>query len=125
MVSNTDIGRRGEFLAAYILETYGVEVHHVDRAGADLWCRVGDGIVTVQVKSCRQAKPTRKSSSVPYYGFLTYSKNSDWHCFAAMDRELVLMRATSEISGRTLRISPSEFNEANQRRTIEEMIKSC
>jgi hypothetical protein len=40
--NNTDKGRQGEFLAAYILETYGVEVHHVDRSGSDLWCRVND-----------------------------------------------------------------------------------
>ena len=32
MSKATDIGRQGEFLAAYILETHGVEVHHVDRA---------------------------------------------------------------------------------------------
>jgi hypothetical protein len=50
--SRTDIGRAGEFLAAYILETHGVEVHHVDRAGADLWCKVRGSIVTVQVKAC-------------------------------------------------------------------------
>ena len=97
----------------------------MDRAGADLWCRIGPKIVTVQVKSSRQAKPPRKSSSVPYYSFLTLNNDSDWHCFAAMDRELILMRATPRVTGRTLRISPSEFNEANQRRTIEEIIKSC
>jgi uncharacterized protein (UPF0335 family) len=49
--ANTDVGRAGEFLAAYILETHGIEVHHVDRAGADLWCKVQGSIVTVQVKS--------------------------------------------------------------------------
>jgi hypothetical protein len=32
--SASAIGRAGEFLASYILETFGVEVHHVSRDGA-------------------------------------------------------------------------------------------
>jgi len=38
--SASAIGRAGEFLASYILETFGVEVHHVSRDGADLWCKM-------------------------------------------------------------------------------------
>ena len=109
-------------MAAYVLETHGVEVHHVDRAGADLWCKVQGAIITVQVKTCQTPKPTRKSSSVRYYSYLTQTKDVDWYCFVALDRELLIMRPVSVIMGRTLRISPLEFNEANQRRTIEEMI---
>jgi hypothetical protein len=120
--SNTDIGRAGEFLAAYILETHGVEVHHVDRAGADLWCKVRGSIVTVQVKTCRRARPTRKTSSVPYYSYFTQTRDADWYCLVALDRELLLMRPSSDILGPTLRLSPAEFNEANQRRSIEEML---
>ena len=119
---NTDIGRAGEFLAAYILETHGIEVHHVDRAGADLWCKVQGSIVTVQVKTCQRAKPTRHSSSIPYYTFFTKTREAEWYCFVALDRELLLMRPASAIVVQTLRIAPSEFNEANQRRTIEDMI---
>lgn len=123
--SKTDVGRAGEFLAAYILETYGVEVHHVDRAGADLWCKVRGSIVTVQVKACRRAKPSRSSSSIPYYTFFTKTRDADWYCFVAMDRQLVLMRPVPEIVSTTVRLAPTEFNEANQRRTIEEMLQSC
>jgi hypothetical protein len=119
---STDIGRAGEFLAAYILETHGVEVHHVDRAGADLWCKVRGSIITVQVKTCQQPKPTRKSSSARYYSYLARTKDVDWYCFVALDRELLLMRPVSAILSKTLRLTPSEFNEANQRRTIEDMI---
>ena len=122
---NTDIGRAGEFLAAYILETHGIEVHHVDRAGADLWCKVQGSIITVQVKTCQRPRPTKKTSSVPYYTYLAQTKDVDWYCFVALDRELLIMRPLSAIANRTLRISPSEFNEANQRRTIEEMLNSC
>jgi hypothetical protein len=119
--ANTDIGRAGEFLAAYILETHGVEVHHVDRAGADLWCKVRDSILTVQVKSC-QAPAQNNERSFLYYNYRTQPSDADWYCFVALDRELLIMRPSASIVASTTRIAPSEFNEANQRRTIEEMI---
>lgn len=125
MVSATDMGRRGEFLAAYILETYGIEVHHVDRAGADLWCKVRGSIVTVQIKACSRPAPSSRQTKSAYYKFHTPNADSNWFGFAAMDRELLLMRPVSAVTSHTTRISPSEFNEANQRRTIEEMIESC
>jgi len=119
--NKTDIGRAGEFLAAYILETHGVEVHHVDRAGADLWCKVQGSIVTVQVKAC--TAPTQSNArSTQYYTYKTQSSDADWYCFVALDRELLIMRPSGGIVASTMRIAPSEFNEANQRRTIEEMI---
>ena len=113
----------GEFLASYILETYGVEVHHVDRAGADLWCRANNAIVTVQVKSARQPARSNDHTQSTYYSYLTKNPNADWHCFVALDRQLLLMRKTAEITTTTVRIAPSEFNEANQRRTVEQMLK--
>ena len=122
--SRTDIGRAGEFLAAYILETHGVEVHHVDRAGADLWCKVQGSIVTVQVKACT-ATAQSNVRSTQYYSYRTQNSDADWHCFVALDRELLLMRPSANIVAKTTRIAPSEFNEANQRRTIEEMMNSC
>jgi hypothetical protein len=122
--SRTDIGRAGEFLAAYILETHGVEVHHVDRAGADLWCKVQGSIVTVQVKAC--TAPTQSNvRSTQYYSYKTQNSDADWHCFVSLDRELLLMRPAVMVVAKTTRIAPSEFNEANQRRTIEEMMNSC
>ena len=113
----------GEFLASYILETYGVEVHHVDRAGADLWCRANNAIVTVQVKSARQPARSNDHTQSVYYSYLTKNPNADWYCFVALDRQLLLMRKTAEITTSTVRIAPSEFNEANQRRTVEQMLK--
>jgi hypothetical protein len=119
--SRTDIGRAGEFLAAYILETHGVEVHHVDRAGADLWCKVRGSIVTVQVKASQAPVKSNKRSYV-YYTYRTQPSDANWFCFVALDRELLLMRPSESIVTTTTRIAPSEFNEANQRRTIEDMI---
>ena len=122
--NRTDIGRAGEFLAAYILETHGVEVHHVDRAGADLWCKVQGSIVTVQVKACTAPAQSNVRSTL-YYTYKTQNSDADWHCFVALDRELLLMRPSASVVAKTTRIAPSEFNEANQRRTIEEMMNSC
>ena len=122
---NRDLGRAGEFLAAYILETHGIEVHHVDRAGADLWCKVRGSIVTVQVKACAFARSTRNTSKVKYYSYMTHNTEADWFCFVAMDRQLIVMKPVSEITTKSFRLTPTEFNEANQRRTIEEMLNSC
>ena len=121
----TDIGRAGEFLAAYILETHGIEVHHVDRAGADLWCKVRGSIVTVQVKSASAPSASNKHTAVQYYTFRTQRPNADWYCFVALDRELLLMRRVGLLPASSTRFAPAEFNEANQRRTIEEMMNSC
>ena len=123
MSTNRDTGRMGEFLASYILETYGIEVHHVDRAGADLWCKTNTAIITVQVKSARQAARSNDHTQATYYNYTTKNPNADWYCFVALDRQLLLMRPTAEITTTTVRIAPSEFNEANQRRTVEELLK--
>ena len=45
-------GRIGECLVIYMLEKCGVECHHVDRSGIDLWCQSRNkDVFTVQVKS--------------------------------------------------------------------------
>ena len=110
-------------MAAYILETHGIEVHHVDRAGADLWCKVRGSILTVQVKAS-QAPVKSNKRSCTYYTYRTQPSDADWFCFVALDRELLLMRPSESIVAMTTRIAPSEFNEANQRRTIEDMINA-
>ena len=122
--NNTDIGRAGEFLAAYILETHGIEVHHVDRAGADLWCKVRGSITTVQVKTSQAAAQNTKRSFL-YYTYRTQPSDAKWYAFVALDRQLLVMRRMALVTASTTRLAPSEFNEANQRRTIEEMVNSC
>lgn len=115
----------GEFLAAYILETFGVEVHHVDRQGADLWCKVNGSIITVQVKSSAGPRKSRTTTNNEYYTFSTRAADVDWYCFVALDRRLLIMRPRSWVRVSTTRFHPSEFNDTNQRVSIEEMLKSC
>ena len=126
---STKIGRAGEFLAAYILETFGIEVHHVDRDGADLWFKVRDSLTTVQVKAASaplaHSKDSNGRKGSLRYGYFCKNAKVDWYCFIALDKQLLLMRRADQVVTQTVRIEPKEFNEANQRRTIEEFMDSC
>ena len=117
------VGRQGEFLAAFILEGSGVEVHHVDRQDADLWCRVGDRLVTVQVKTASRAV-AYASQSIRYH-FYTPPAHVDYYCFVCLDVRLLLLRAPRLIRANQTRLRPSEVTEENQRKTIDEFIDSC
>jgi len=122
---STKTGRAGEFLAAYILETFGVEVHHAARDGADLWCKVQGSLVTVQVKAASKPVNYKKRPGDHAYRFYCPPVDVGWYCFIALDKQLLLMRLPAEVLAQTIRIKPREFNEANQRRTIEEFLESC
>ena len=118
------VGRAGEFLAAFVLETYGVEVHHVDRAGADLWCKVRGSIIPMEVKAA--SKPRHQTgSSVFRYEFLTRSAGPEWYCFVALDLKLVLLYPRSSVQRHTTRIYPHLFTEEEQRRTVDTFLNSC
>jgi hypothetical protein len=59
------------------------------------------------------------------YTYHTPKIDVDWYCFVALDRQLLLMKKSGSFDTAKLRILPNEFNEANQRRTIEEFLESC
>lgn len=122
MSANTDTGRMGEFLASYILETHGVEVHHVDRAGADLWCRANSKLITMQVKAATVPTKSNSHTSVAYYNYTAKNRNADYFCFVALDLRLLLLRPSSTITGSTVRIAPEEFTDASQSQSIEAML---
>ena len=122
MSAKTDTGRMGEFLASYILETYGIEVHHVDRAGADLWCKANSKLFTVQVKAATVPIKSNDHTSVAYYNYATRNPNADYFCFVALDLRLLLMRPVSSITASTVRILPAEFTEENQQKTVGAML---
>lgn len=117
-------GRAGEYFAAYVLESYGVEAYRVDTQYSDLWCRVGDELRAVEVKTCTSPSKTGRSAQ-SYYCFNVKAKKHGWFCFVALDRELLLLYPVEQIGGMDfLRLTPSEFNAANQRRTIEQFLES-
>lgn len=126
MSSATDIGRAGEFFAAYVLERHGIECHHVDRAGSDLWCQVHGSITTVQVKTASCPKSPGARHRRVYYRFLCARPTAArWFVFVALDRELVLMQHSSVIQKKHLNLDPEEFTLEAQERTIEAFLKSC
>ena len=102
------IGRVGEFFVAYVLERHGVECHHVDRFGMDLWCRLpNEQLVTIEVKTCTNSH--RRGNRRPAYLFTTNSRTADWYAFVALDIERVLFVPMHEVTAMTLRIKPHNF----------------
>lgn len=126
--SNRDTGRIGEFFAAYVLEKHGVECHHVDREGSDLWCKVRDSIVTVEVKAATCARVGGSPDGpkrAPRYHFNTSGKDASWYCFVAVDLELLLMRPASEVMVKHMSMNQNRFTLEAQEQSIEEFLRSC
>lgn len=126
--SNRDTGRIGEFFAAYVLEKHGVECHHVDREGSDLWCKVRESILTVEVKAATRIRAGGGGPAVrvPRYNFNTSkSPDADWYCFVAVDVELLLMRPASAVTTKHTTIGPECFTPEAQAQSIEEFLNSC
>lgn len=97
----------------------------MDTQYSDLWCRVGDDVRAVEVKSCSHP------SAYSHNGRLTYrfnvkSKKHGWYCFVALDRQLVFFRAVEDITAsHSCTIRADEFTEENQRISIEKFLESC
>lgn len=116
------IGRRGEFLAAYILETYGITTTHVDLQYDDLWCRTHSGeLFRVQVKSTLKpiaytTDPEKKryqfwlGDSPPYHGI---------YVCVALDVELCLA-FRDDRAVKTFKMRDSCFTEQKQTDSIRE-----
>lgn len=118
----------GEFFAAYVLEKNGVECHHVDREGSDLWCKVQESIVTVEVKAATRIRaggggPAKRVSRYNYN--TSKEPDADWYCFVAVDKELLLMRPASAVTTKHTAINPSCFTLEKQEQSIEDFLRSC
>jgi len=114
--SATSKGRIGECLLTYLLEKCGVECHHVDRSGVDLWCQSRNkDVFTVQVKSANV------SSSRPKYSFnVATTKTADFYVFVALDLEQVIVKPVSEVTAKTtLRIAIGDFTEEESKRGLD------
>ena len=112
----------GEFFVAYVLERQGVECHHVDRFGMDLWCRLpNERLVTVEVKTSTGAR--RRGGHRPAYFFSTNSRNADWYAFVALDIERVLFVPMNEVTAVTLRFKPYDFIEERCVESVERFLE--
>jgi len=109
-------GRAGEFLAAYILESNGIECHRVDRRGDDLWCKLPNGrLVTVQVKAAANAKIPKvggpKGNRSSYYRYHTATLcSAEWYIFVALDLELIRLMPANEVNASSVNLPPHAFN---------------
>ena len=108
------VGRVGEFFAIYKLEKYGVECHHVDRSGIDLWCQSLDkSLFTVQVKSsniCHFNQHNKRPAFSGYAFNLRAQHIADFYIFIALDIERILVRPLADLEGKTqLRLTASDF----------------
>ena len=103
-----------------------METHRVDTQYSDLWCRVGEDVRAVEVKTCTKfstAPEYRKVS--PHYRFNVKSQKHGWYCLVALDIERLLFRSVDEVTAAaTLQIQASEFTMDNQRMTIERFLES-
>jgi hypothetical protein len=108
------VGRVGEFFTIYKLEKYGIECHHVDRSGIDLWCQsLDNSLFTLQVKSsniCHFNQDNKRTAFSGYAFNLRSEKIADFYLFVALDLERFLVKPVEELEGKTqLRLLPSDF----------------
>ena len=108
------VGRVGEFFAIYKLEKYGIECHHVDRSGIDLWCQsLDNSLFTVQVKSsniCHFNQHNKRPAFSGYAYNLRSDHVADFYVFVALDIERLVVKPVGELEGKTqLRLTASDF----------------
>tara|TARA_B100001287_G_scaffold66129_1_gene54016 strand:- start:2652 stop:3047 length:396 start_codon:yes stop_codon:yes gene_type:complete len=119
---NIYIGRAGEFLASYILESYGLRTTHVDLPHDDLWCDTPSGmLVRVQVKSCSKATQHGKQRRPLRYCYQFGPNRNTYdgvYLLVALDKKLCLAFKRDDTIGRTLKINPDRFTQEAQTETI-------
>ena len=108
------VGRVGEFFAIYKLEKYGIECHHVDRSGIDLWCQSLDqSLFTVQVKASNICHFNQTNNRPTFSGYsynLRAAHVADFYVFVALDIERMIVKPVTELEGKTqLRLTASDF----------------
>jgi hypothetical protein len=101
----------------YMLERAGIECHHVDRSGVDLWCQSNNNdMFTLQVKAANPSKITEDRSLTRYYYNLRTPKLADFYMFIALDIQKVIIMGANELGRRTgMNLNPNKFTgEAEQ-----------
>lgn len=118
-MDSNQAGRAGEFYIAYVLEKNGIECHHVDLQGTDLWCQLENGkMFTVQVKSA--TTPFRHKGRWIYSFCLTTAKKADFTIYLALDQERFVVETAEQVGKRkSKQITPKGFTTAKQAKGIE------
>lgn len=104
------VGRVGENLAAYYLESIGFECSIVDRRGADIWCRAPNKqLFGLEVKSA-YAQP----SNGGLYAFTFSKKEADQYMLTCLDTNIVRIfsreRLLERMKSNTMHFKAHEFD---------------
>ena len=115
----TTIGRAGEYLAAHILETAGIEAYRVD-GDFDLILNIDGALVRMEVKAS-----SKKTSGRNLYRFYIENRNADIYAFVALDIGLMRLRMTSELSASgEISYGPARFTPDNQAADIARLVET-
>jgi hypothetical protein len=126
-LSQTSVGRAGEFFASSILETYGIHTVHVEIPNDDLWCLSPSGeMLRVQVKATMSTHVDRPGSrsDLPIYRFRTGRHKKVYggiYIFVALDVRLcTAMRwdAQYERPPQSIRFAASQFTPEDESESI-------
>lgn len=114
------IGRAGEFLAAFLLETNGLRTTHVDIPGDDLWCAHPSGrVYRVQVKSSLSSRNFGGRHAPSYtYNIRSRETYSGVYVFVAIDKMLCIARRWDDTPPSTVRYQSDAFTPEVQIETI-------
>ena len=124
MGNNRQIGRAGEFLAAYILEQHDIRCTHVDIDRDDLWgVTPSKAFYRIQVKAASRPILHAKHHTIPKYSFVTKGLTGYGGIIilAALDLGLILCKLGSEIKSQSQKVKPELFTVEAQT----ESIKRC
>tara|TARA_B100000965_G_C19576368_1_gene751472 strand:- start:541 stop:933 length:393 start_codon:yes stop_codon:yes gene_type:complete len=122
---NRQIGRAGEFLAAYVLTMYDIKVGHIDVTGDDLWCRTQKNFYQCQVKTTIGKYLSSKEKRLPKYHFQLKNNQNYPGVFVlvALDAKLILCKKWDDIPVKVFKIRPEEFTEEAQDKSIKRIFK--
>ena len=104
------VGRVGENLAAYYLESIGFECSIVDRRGADIWCRAPNKqLFGLEVKSA-YTQPSNNG----LYAFHFSKKEADQYMLTCLDTNMVRIfsreRLLERMTSNTMHFKAKEFD---------------
>lgn len=122
MRNNRQIGRAGEFLAAYILEQHNIRCTHVDIERDDLWgVTPSKAFHRIQVKAASKPVLHAKHHKIPKYSFVTkgLAGYRGIIIFAALDLGLILCKMGSEVKRQSYKVRPELFTLEAQTKSIE------